>query len=446
MTISTEHTYMKPGQYLSARREKLAEQAGNGSGDSVFLNHERPESERRIDASRMTPIAVYSTAGKHRNGRIVAANRPRPGKVEIHARPGIEAMPSFEDGNRVFLSRFDQKEKTAQVKSARASQPSVALQTTGVDRLWEKGYTGKGVTIAVIDSGIHPHRDFVDSETGKSRILEFVDLIGNKKEAYDDLGHGTSVAGIAAGNGSSSGSKFKGAAPDAGIVGIKAFASNWSADASDVVKGIQWAIENKEKYNIRVLVMSLGGPVECSYRDDPVAQAVEKAYEAGIVPVVAAGNEGPRPRTICTPGNDPLALTVGAVDTAGTVEREDDDLARFSSKGPTMYDGLSKPDMVFPGVDITAPLSPGSVFDDDSDYQHVEGGYVTMSGTSMAAPGVAGVVADLIQANPDLTPADIKAILTETAENVASYLSENMQGRGILNATKALEKALSMKH
>jgi len=448
MILPAEYSSTKTDYSRSSPREKISPHVSCDPGDSVLLDSECHFSGKKIDASAMMPVSRYKSEGR-RNGKIKAVNRPRPSLTDNKAAPGkssIMGVPAFEDGNKVFTSLLRNNDRQAAIESLSASSPSVSLRTTGVEKLWEKGYTGKGVTIAVIDSGIHPHGDFIDPSTGKSRILAFVDLVGNKQEPYDDLGHGTSVAGIAAGNGSNSESRFKGAAPDAGIVGIKAFARDWSADSSDVVKAIQWAIENKEKYNIRVLAMSLGGPVECSYKDDPVAQAVERAYEAGIVPVVAAGNEGNRPRTICTPGNDPLALTVGAVDTMGTVDKGDDDLPKFSSRGPTMYDGLSKPDIVFPGVNITAPLSIGSVFDDNSDYEVVEGGYVTMSGTSMAAPGVAGVVADLIQANPSLTPADIKNILSETAESVATYLSDHAQGKGIINAPEALEKALAITH
>jgi serine protease AprX len=177
-----------------------------------------------------------------------------------------------------------------------------------------------------------------------------------------------------------------------------------------------------------------------------VAQAVEEAYRAGIVPVVAAGNEGPRPRTIGTPGIDPLALTVGALDTMKTADRGDDDIPPFSSRGPTRYDKLDKPDIVFPGVDMTAPLSPGSVFDESGDYDHVGNEYLIVSGTSMAAPGVAGVVADLIQANPDLTPEDIKNVLTGSAVSVAVYLSSIQQGKGAPDAEKALEMALKLHH
>lgn len=318
---------------------------------------------------------------------------------------------------------------------------NVAMPTVGVDKLWEKGYTGKGVGIAVIDTGVYPHKDFVDPATGKSRIVAFKDFVNSKKEPYDDQGHGTHVSGIAAGNGALSAGKYKGAAPDANIIGVKVLDKDGSGRFSDVIKGIQWAIQNKEKYNIKVINMSLGGSVSGTYKDDPVDQAVEKATEAGIVNAIAGGNEGPDAETIGSPGNDPEVITVGALDDKGTLSKSDDDVAKFSSRGPTPVDGLTKPDILFPGVKITAPLSPGSSLDNPS-IPHVGNEYITISGTSMATPGTAGTVADLIQANPKLTPKQIKEILMSSADKLKDY-DANTEGAGIVDAPKALAKALS---
>lgn len=318
---------------------------------------------------------------------------------------------------------------------------NVSMPTAGVDKLWEKGYTGKGVGIAVIDTGVYPHKDFVDPATGQSRIIAFKDFANSKKEPYDDHGHGTHVSGIAAGNGAASAGKYKGAAPDANIVGVKVLDKNGSGRFSDVIKGIQWAIQNKDKYNIKVMSMSLGGTVRESYKDDPVNQAVEKAVEAGIVSVIAAGNEGPDAETIATPGNDPEVVTVGALDDSGTLDKADDDIARFSSRGPTPIDGITKPDVIFPGVKITAPLAPGSSLDKPS-IPHEGEDYITISGTSMATPGTAGTVADLLQANPKLTPQKVKEILMSSADKLKNY-DANTAGKGVVDAQEALEKALS---
>jgi serine protease AprX len=325
------------------------------------------------------------------------------------------------------------------VKSEPSTKLNTAMPAMGVDKVWEKGYKGEGITIAVIDTGVYPHKDFTDAQ-GKSRIIGFKDFVNNKTQPYDDQGHGTHVSGIAAGNGAVSGGKYTGAAPEASIVGVKVLNKDGSGTFSDVIKGIQWAVQNKEKYGIRVINMSLGGPVESTYKEDPVTQAIEKAVEAGIVCAIAGGNEGPYAETIGSPGNDPMAFTIGALDDKGTVKRDDDGLARFSSRGPTPIDGLTKPDALFPGVNITAPLSPGSSLDDPS-IPHVGKDYITISGTSMATPGMAGLIADLIQANPKLTPDDVKKILMGTAIKLPK-LDENAQGAGAIDAPEALQKAL----
>ena len=291
----------------------------------------------------------------------------------------------------------------------------VATKTLNIDKVWEKGITGKGVTVCVIDTGIAPHPDL------KDKIIGFQDMVNDRKEAYDDQGHGTHCSGIVAGNGSASEGKYKGAAPDASLVGVKVLDKNGSGSFTNVIKGIQWAVENKNKFNINVISMSLGGPVSQSYKDDPVAQAVEKAVEAGIIVVVAAGNSGPSKETIGTPANAEHVITVGALDDKGTVEREDDGIAYFSSRGPTKYDKLTKPDIVTPGVKITSCDNDGN-------------GYVSMSGTSMATPLAAGVMALAVQVKPDVTPEEIKTLARGSADKLPDpKLDENTQGAGVLD-------------
>lgn len=299
----------------------------------------------------------------------------------------------------------------------------VAGPALGVDKVWAKGYKGQGVTIAVIDTGIDPHPDL------KDRIVGFQDFVNKKTEPYDDQGHGTHCAGDAAGNGSESGGKYVGPAPEAKLVGVKVLDKNGSGTFSDVIAGIQWAVDNKAKYNINVISMSLGGSASESYKDDPVAQAVEKAVQKGIVTVVAAGNEGPGAKTIGTPAHAEHVITVGAMDDKGTVSRADDNMAYFSSRGPTRYDGLTKPDISTPGVNIKS-TKPG-------------GGYQSMSGTSMATPFMAGLVALMLSAKPNLTPAQVKSLYMETADKFKNY-GPNDQGAGVADPMKAIDKALQM--
>lgn len=298
----------------------------------------------------------------------------------------------------------------------------VAGKTMGVDKAWDKGYKGKGVTICVIDTGIALHPDL------KDRIIGFKDFVNDKngvENAYDDQGHGTHCAGIAAGDGSESGGKYSGVAPEANLVGVKVLNKYGSGSFSDVIAGIQWAVENKEKYNIDVISMSLGGRVSQSYKDDPVAQAVEAAVDKGIITVIAAGNSGPSSETIGTPAHAPHVLTVGALDDRGTVKREDDQIAYFSSRGPTKYDKLPKPDILTPGVRITAPKNTG--------------GYTTMSGTSMACPFAAGLAALIKQAVPTVTPGELKGAAMGTADELPEK-THNEQGAGVFDVAEAIEK------
>ncbi len=303
-----------------------------------------------------------------------------------------------------------------------SAKMDVATKTLGIDKLWDKGITGKGTTICVIDTGIAQHPDM------KDRIIGFKDFVNGKAEAYDDQGHGTHCAGIAAGDGKSSESKYKGAAPEANIVGVKVLDRNGSGSFSDVIKGIQWAIENKQEFGINVVSMSLGGPVTQPSAKDPVSIAAEKAVEAGLIMVVAAGNEGPSKGTIGTPGNAENVITIGAMDDKGTVARDDDKLAYFSSVGPTKYDNRVKPDILAPGVNITAASHNGS-------------GYVTMSGTSMATPCAAGIAALAAQVKPDIKPLDLKKAAMDTAEKLpesAGALTPNQQGSGVIDPLKII--------
>lgn len=288
----------------------------------------------------------------------------------------------------------------------------IAARSTGArDIQLEESLTGKGVTIAILDTGIYPH---VDLTHPHSRIKGFVDLVDDKKEPYDDQGHGTHCAGDAAGNGFQSEGLYAGAAPEADIVGVKVLDFSGGGRLSTVIRGIEWCIENKEKYGIRIISLSLGSPALESYRHDPLAQAAEKAWHKGIVVCAAAGNDGPNRGTISTPGNHPLIITVGAVDDRNTVSREDDVRAPFSSLGPTP-DGLIKPDIYAPGTDIISLNAPGSELEKMLFESRVGEHYIRMSGTSMATPFCAGVAALLLEVNPYLSPNDVKCILMSTA-------------------------------
>ncbi len=304
------------------------------------------------------------------------------------------------------------------------ARPAVKANSPSVNNL-----SGKGITIAVLDTGIYAHQDLA------GRIKAFKDFTGNKLAAYDDNGHGTHCAGDAAGNGAASQGKYTGLAPEADIVGVKVLNKMGSGLLSTVMAGVQWCIDNKEKYNIRVISLSLGSSARGSYQQDPLVSIVEKAWDNGIVVVAAAGNEGPGEKTISSPGISPKVITVGAMDDKNTVTRADDQVADFSSRGPTI-DDILKPDLLSPGVDIVSLRSPKSLLDKKHKSNRVDSDYFTLSGTSMATPICAGVVALILETHPTLTPDQVKQRLLASAENW--NLPITIQGKGYNDAEKAV--------
>ena len=292
--------------------------------------------------------------------------------------------------------------------------------TVGSDFANEYGLTGKNVSVAILDTGIFPHEDLT---TPYNRIIGFKDFIKQKDQPYDDDGHGTHVAGIIAGNGFSSKGKYMGIAPDANIVSVKILKGDGSGNISDVIAGIQWAINNKDIYNIKVVTLSLGTKPKNRYKDDPLCQAVAAAVTSGITVTVAAGNSGPNPSTITSPAVSPDVITVGACDDRKALPSRDVTIADFSSVGPTQ-DGFSKPDVLAPGVGINSLANESF-------------GYKKLSGTSMAAPVVAGCVALLYEKHPQMTPLHIKEIIMSNASDLG--LDPNRQGSGLLNIEKIIE-------
>jgi serine protease AprX len=315
---------------------------------------------------------------------------------------------------------------------------NVATPSVGASALQRGGIGGKGVTIAVVDTGVFPHQDLTKPV---NRIVAFKDLIGGRKKPYDDNGHGTHVAGDAAGNGRCSRGKYKGPANEAKLVVVKAFNRNGQADSSDVVAAIDWILRNRKKYGIRIINMSFGstGFARCS--DDPVCRAAERAWRAGLVVVTSAGNSGPASRSIESPGISPLLITVGAADDRRTVTQRDDRVAIFSGRGP-VAGGRVKPDLTAPGVNIVSLRSPGSSVDRGDPAARVGKCYFKMSGTSMATPIVSGGAAQLLQRFPKLTNRRVKRLLTNNAFRLRGANS-NAQGRGELNVRFIANRVLS---
>jgi serine protease AprX len=321
------------------------------------------------------------------------------------------------------------------------------------------GYTGAGIGIAVIDSGITTWHDDLTNTTsklfpyGNQRVAKFVDFVNGRTLPYDDNGHGSHVAGIISGNGYDSKGEKAGIAPGASIVSLKVLDANGQGTISNIISALGWVAANAKTYNIRVVNMSVGANIYESYWTDPLTLAAKALTDKGITVVTAAGNRGKNAAGqlqwggIAAPGNAPWVLTVGASSTMGTLTRNDDEMASFSSSGPTYLDFEAKPDLVAPGVGTVSLAVPGSTFYMTKATALVDGkpvlgskSYLTLSGTSMAAPVVSGTIALMLQANPNLTPNLIKALLQYTAQQYAGY-SALRQGAGFLNALGAVRLA-----
>jgi len=340
-------------------------------------------------------------------------------------------------------------------------QMNRAAITVGARSVQEDlGFDGAGVGVAIIDSGVSTWHDDLTYQgndpsvrvVGGQRVAKFVDFVNGRTTAYDDYGHGTHVAGIIAGNGYDSYGSKAGIAPGAHLVSLKVLNANGAGYVSDVIAALDWAIQNRLAYNIRVVNLSVGAPVTESYLTDPLTLAAKRAVDAGIVVVAAAGNMGRNAAGqtvyggITAPGNAPWVLTVGAYSTQGTITRRDDVMAPYSSHGPTAIDYVAKPDVVAPGTGIVSLSDATSTMYQLKAAYLLNGSrptsykpYLSLSGTSMAAPMVAGTVALMLQADPNLTPNLVKALIEYTAQDY--HYDALTEGAGFLNSRGAVDLA-----
>lgn len=328
---------------------------------------------------------------------------------------------------------------------------SVQNQSTGADQVWAgkpgllgfgaiPGVTGKGIVVAVVDSGISPHAAL----TGK--VLANVSLVTGDPSVSDAFGHGTHLAGIIAGNGGPAAKVTPlytgGVAPGAELVNVRVLGADGSGLTSDVIAGIDWVIAHKAQYNIRVINLSLGHPVTEPSATDPLDEEVSKAVSAGLIVVASAGNAGktadgtPILGGITSPGNSPYAVTVGALNTHNTVSRADDTVDTYSSRGPTRFDLAVKPDVAAPGNKIVSLEAADCYLTTNYSFLHVAGtgsnAYMMLSGTSMAAAMVSGDAALMLQAQPGLSAAQFKLAL----QTGATYMTDgglNGAGAGSVN-------------
>jgi serine protease AprX len=312
------------------------------------------------------------------------------------------------------------------------------VKATRADDVWNSSANiqGKGIGVAVIDSGINVSSDLYTT-AGNSRLVANVRFNTDYNQSPNDgFGHGTHVSSIIAGNGNASNGKYIGFAPLANIINVKVSNDDGSATTATIVAGLQWILNNKSAYNIRVVNLSLNSTVAESYKTSPLDAAVEILWFNGIVVVVSAGNTGSG--TIYPPANDPFVITVGAMDDKGTETLADDTIPSFSTYGNTS-EGFAKPDLIAPGVNIVAKVvnqTMGLAAAHPGNF--VETQYFRMSGTSMAAPMVSGAVALLLQDEPGLNPDQVKYRLTSTANKSWTNYNAAKAGAGTLDAYAAV--------
>ncbi len=318
----------------------------------------------------------------------------------------------------------------------------------GADLLHQSGILGEGIGVAIIDSGLWNHPSLTLAPDGEPRVTAHYDAIRNVESGplVDKGGHGSHMASIIANSEPTQrpgASGFKGIAPAASLIPVTAVSPDGDGDFLDIIRGIQWVIENKDAHNIRVLNLSLTATPRFAYWDDPMNQAVLKAWQAGISVVVAAGNDGPDWQTIGSPGNNPYVITVGALTDSWTPkDRRDDYIPDFSSRGPTPM-GHIKPDFVAPGGHITGLVPPDSTLAIENPNYLLTTGEFVSTGSSQSAAVVSGMAALLLSAKPELSNDEIKCLLMTSAEPAISRdgrlaYSPFIQGSGSANVARAL--------
>jgi serine protease AprX len=321
--------------------------------------------------------------------------------------------------------------QSAAPESTAPHTPSDAfLQQTGATQLAADGDTGQGVTVAVMDTGIDDLPDFA------GRLIGGVDLTGGNDPYQDSYGHGTFVAGLIAGDGASSNGQYSGEAPGANLVSVKVAGASGVTDLATLILGLQWAVLNEAIYNIKVLNLSFGYHSSQSTVINPLDQAVQAAWDSGITVVVSAGNAGPFNGTILSPGDDPLVITVGALDDMAQSSVADDEMTNFSSAGPTSPDGWVKPDLATSGRSVVSLAAPGSVIDNEYPSARVGPANFVGSGTSFSAAITSGAAALVLADNPGLDPDQVKARLLGTT-SPGPVGNPFVDGHGALNAYAA---------
>ncbi len=329
-----------------------------------------------------------------------------------------------------------------------SSLASTFVQAVGADRVWNESpayLQGQGVTVALVDSGECSTCQDLNTSTNTTRYLASISVLsgaGNNSPT-DFYGHGTLVAGVIGANGFGSNGKYMGVAPAINFVSVKVSNNLGEATSSSVVSGLQWVLENKVNYNIRVVNLAINSSLPESSHTNPIDAAVEILWFNGIVVITSAGNNGTS--TLYPPANDPFVITVGATNDNGTSGLDDDVVASFSAYGIT-ENSIVKPDLVAPGTNLVSivPSYKNKIFKDHASHRIGESNqteyYMRVSGTSFAAPVVSGAVALLLQFDPTLTPDQVKYRLMATANKKWPGYDATKAGAGYLDIYTATHR------
>ncbi|MCI8373378.1 MAG: S8 family peptidase [Lachnospiraceae bacterium] len=265
-------------------------------------------------------------------------------------------------------------------------------------------YTGRRVGVAILDTGIFIHEDI------KDRVTAFCDVVNGEEMPYDDNGHGTHISGIIGGSGSASSGQYRGIAPGCSFIGVKILDRKGNGVVGNLVSGVEWVLQNRYRYDIAVVNISIGMFPKVGSRDrNTIIESAERLWDAGLVVVAAAGNNGPGPGTITYPGISRKVITVGTIQEK-SVQRS------YSGRGPTPF-CIMKPEVIAPGLHIMS-------------CKNAPAGYVPKSGTSMATPVVSGAICCLLEKYPYLSPVEVKMKIHDTARDLG--LAKNVQGWGQL--------------
>jgi len=385
-------------------------------------------------------LAQAAMAILQANGQAVGGLPIIAGAAGYATAAGIQAMS--------LLPQVVAIEQDAVVRPRRPANSSTSVSTSqltslypreiNAPRVWNQGGSGRGVTVAVLDSGVAADPDLTQAG---NRIIASVSVAGPRDPNRPDVGgHGTHIAGTIAGDGTRSAGQFVGVAPHANIVDVQVLDGNGNGRVSSILRGIGWVVAHQGQFNIRIINLSFGAIPQGSYRTDPLAAAVEVATKRGILVVAAAGNGGPANGTVESPAIDPYVVSVGSTDDQGTLSLTDDTLAWFSAWG-TPTDSTPKPEIVGPGRRVVSIRVPGSTLDmrlPDHVVTASNGAtYFRLTGTSMATAVVSGAAALILERLPGLTPDQVKQILVAGVQPFGPTATPPGAGAGLLDAYAA---------